>query len=295
MEMQLLKKSRESKDMLAGSATWLARGLDIEESAILLWKDVRSLRPSATEIQKLAVARRTDRLSSEIQRFITDSSIYMGDAFDTDGADGAEWSIDREDYRAGNDDEDIEEVVGGIRDDIRPPFTNCPILPLPSTIGGDMCGHLGLAQLAKDELELRIGQANDALHALRLSLAEKSMLFRNEVRHAKSQATTTRAWDRVRKVDIVLQQQAAIYKRCRAAIVSLDATAEELKRYRPLTDADLKVSAAITNPDGSGHRNASLAWFWTVDSAQDQLQDDWMSECGSSENLWCEGLLSTIT
>jgi len=42
--------------------------------------------------------------------------------------------------------------------------------------------RLGLATMASQELELRQGQANDALEGLRLALGHKSLLFRTKVR-----------------------------------------------------------------------------------------------------------------
>jgi len=42
--------------------------------------------------------------------------------------------------------------------------------------------RLGLATMASQELELRQGQANDALEGLRLALGHKSLLFQTKVR-----------------------------------------------------------------------------------------------------------------
>jgi hypothetical protein len=61
--------------------------------------------------------------------------------------------------------------------------------------------RLGLEKVAKVEAELREGQANDALEALRASLAEKSLRFRTQVKPAKGQKTMTRAWDSIHKAD----------------------------------------------------------------------------------------------
>jgi len=42
--------------------------------------------------------------------------------------------------------------------------------------------RLGLETMASQELELRKGQANDALEELRLALRHKSLLFQTKVR-----------------------------------------------------------------------------------------------------------------
>ena len=42
--------------------------------------------------------------------------------------------------------------------------------------------RLGLATMARQELELRQGQADDALEGLRLALGHKALLYRSKVR-----------------------------------------------------------------------------------------------------------------
>ncbi|KAF9225445.1 hypothetical protein BS17DRAFT_684124, partial [Gyrodon lividus] len=49
-------------------------------------------------------------------------------------------------------------------------------------------------------------------------------------------------------------------------------------RYKPLHDQDLKITTAISDPNGSAHRMADLAWFWTMDILRDAVESDWMSE-----------------
>ena len=57
---------------------------------------------------------------------------------------------------------------------------------LPSSIPVSELDRLGLTSLAKQELQLRKGQANDILEALRLALVHKSLLFRTQVSGLKS-------------------------------------------------------------------------------------------------------------
>lgn len=72
---------------------------------------------------------------------------------------------------------------------------------LPSSFTKPERVQMGLLQAAEVEAELREGQANDALEALRGGLAEKSLRFRTEVKPAKSQKTMTRAWNSIHKAD----------------------------------------------------------------------------------------------
>jgi len=53
---------------------------------------------------------------------------------------------------------------------------------MPSSLQIADMHRLGLVTMASQELELRQGQANDALEGLRLALGNKSLLFRTKVR-----------------------------------------------------------------------------------------------------------------
>lgn len=133
---------------------------------------------------------------------------------------------------------------------------------------------------AAKELELRLGQANDALHNLRIALGKKSFLFRSHVRAARSQQRKTRAWSEVSSVDADVRQQARIYALTRRKMIVLGATDEILDRYKALKYADLKISTAIATPNEPGQRDTRLSWFWSMDVQADADADDWMEECG---------------
>ncbi|KAF9222206.1 hypothetical protein BS17DRAFT_709223, partial [Gyrodon lividus] len=49
------------------------------------------------------------------------------------------------------------------------------------------------------------------------------------------------------------------------AMVTLQADKTLLDRYQLLDDKDLKVTTAISDPNGSAHCMADLAWLWTMD------------------------------
>ncbi|KAG1844237.1 hypothetical protein F4604DRAFT_1937648 [Suillus subluteus] len=97
------------------------------------------------------------------------------------------------------------------------------VIPLPSNIGIERCAEWGVANLVLQEISLREGQANDALHAIRVNLADKAVLFRTTVRSAKSQAWSTRAWARVHLVDKILHLNVQMYSKCRSQLVHLGA------------------------------------------------------------------------
>ncbi|KAF8833724.1 hypothetical protein BDN67DRAFT_1017247 [Paxillus ammoniavirescens] len=151
-------------------------------------------------------------------------------------------------------------------------------LPLPSVLGLPRCRDDGLEWLAKQEIQLRTGQANDALHKLRLTLADKAVLFHTDVRHSSSQATTSRAWVRVTAVDATVNKFAKIYRVSQRAMVALSVSNDILAWYQALTKDHLKVSSAVAKPNARGHRNDTLPWSWSMDVARDAEADDWMME-----------------
>ncbi|KAG9309014.1 hypothetical protein JVU11DRAFT_11130 [Chiua virens] len=123
-----------------------------------------------------------------------------------------------------------------------------------------------------------MGQANNALHAICLALVDKAILFRNDVRHASGNVSCSRTWGKVKSVNTILCKYTTIYKKSRSMMLSLGVDQNILNRYRELEDKDLQVTTNVLQPNGSGHREENLAWFWSMDIPRDTDGDHWMSE-----------------
>ncbi|KAG1906159.1 uncharacterized protein F5891DRAFT_1125607 [Suillus fuscotomentosus] len=235
-----------------GAATWLAEGLTIEEAQVTLQLEIKKVGGQPTDTQRLYIARRGDREARVV--FLSDRP---GD--DEDHAMELDLLILDEESDAEMDDQ---------RNVFKPEKA---VIPLPSNLGQDTCTAIGVNALAKQELILRQGQANDALHNIRT------------VRVAKSQATATRAWAQVHSVDRAVSIQASIY-------LNLSADDALLQRYQPLAKEHLKVSTTVADPNSRGQRNNTLPWFWSLDVAGDSeiyrvhwlrakaLKDRWVEE-----------------
>ncbi|KAI6145818.1 hypothetical protein BKA82DRAFT_4016029 [Pisolithus tinctorius] len=76
IELALLEEPRPSRS-LHGAASWLACGLHLEEAITSLHMDRKDIREQASELKKLAMACRADRISSEQSGFIMDAMIYF--------------------------------------------------------------------------------------------------------------------------------------------------------------------------------------------------------------------------
>jgi hypothetical protein len=205
-------------------------------------------------------------------------SDYFGD-LDLNELDSDEWDSSSESGDSGDEDMSILETTADLFCPERTP------LPLPSVLGLDKCKELGLIEFAKKEQRLREGQANDALHAIRLALGYKALLFRTEVRAASSQIKTTRAWKHVTAVETSVKQHSGIYRNARHCMVRLGASEPLLDHFKVLRNQDLKSNTFIVDLNEPDQRNKKLAWFWNMD-VQRELQDGWMEECALRSVSW---------
>jgi hypothetical protein len=149
---------------------------------------------------------------------------------------------------------------------------------LPSSLGWEWCVRHSLQSLAKKEARLRHAQAHDAIHSMRLALGFKSALFRDQVRHAKTQRTKTRAWDAVHSVDTTVHQHARNYSMARDAYLKIQHAYEDGPELPQLRSEDLCVSTTILGAAQVGQCNTQLPWIWAFGTTVDQ-DGTWMDEC----------------
>ena len=165
------------------------------------------------------------------------------------------------------EDEEIEVPIERVR------------LRLPSSFTMVERVQMNLGRIRRVEVELREGQANDALEALRAGLAEKSLRFRTEVKPAKSQKTATRAWDSIHRADQQIKAAVRSYRLARTSLEALGAEEQLLSQYQEIQKKDLKMSGDIVEENRVGQRSSELAWFWRLDRKQDTNQGEFLKEC----------------
>ncbi|KAG1787530.1 uncharacterized protein HD556DRAFT_1312716 [Suillus plorans] len=281
-ELHLLNRQAQwpAGEIHHGAATWLACGITLEESQVALLIDVKKLGKRPMDTQKLAIARRRDRLQGQLDEFVRVAVTFLGDELHRcDHLDGMTVMLDTAELDSvGSSCEEPDRPDDEDRYDIPVEFNlETVVIPLPSNISIERCAQWGVADLVLQEISLREGQANDALHAIRVNLADKAILFCTTVWSAKSQARSTRAWARVHSVDKVLHLNAQIYSKCHKQLIHLGAD-DLLTKYRPLEKADLKATTVVADPNVHGQRNNTLAWFWSIDVEGDSANNDWMNE-----------------
>lgn len=182
----------------------------------------------------------------------------------------------------GIDDEDnwLAESEGVTDENEAEEVAETTILYLPSNFTHQERQEYGLQAFGKIELELREGQANDALERLRECLAEKSLRFRTEVRLAKGQRKMTRAWGMVHRMDEQIKQAVVTYRIARHAIKELG-QAKGLERYKEISKSDLKMSGDVVEENRIGQKSSMLPWFWRLDRKPKENHGEYKKECKS--------------
>jgi hypothetical protein len=234
---------------------------------------------------QLVLQGRRNKLQTQIEAFTEGTLSFLGEA----DVEAPEYT---DDYEADSDYSDEsaseadllfhtpvhanEQQIAQLR--VQPESTP---LPLPSSLGTSWCSDPLNHTLVKQEIGLRVGQANDALHEIRIALAHKSFLYRTSVRNANSQQMKTRAWDDVHAVQAKVGKHVRVYSQARRALVNLNAPEDVLARFQVLRREHLKISTAVVDVRLPHRSDAALAWFWNLDISGDTESLSWMAECTS--------------
>ncbi|KIK13391.1 hypothetical protein PISMIDRAFT_118988, partial [Pisolithus microcarpus 441] len=285
VELQLLEKLPQQGVHHEAMSFWITCGLAIEQAEIILniYRKDSGLNPS--KLKRLTIACCAEKLLAEQSRFIVDGRIYlqMDNEF--------EWSNEsdgRTDPMVGQDtldDEDILSNDGYSNSSMVEVFSRASCndltsscVPLPSKFGSAYCKANKFHHLVEMELELRMGQANDALHGLHLALADKAVIFRGVVRPAMNYSMRTQAWQMIHSIDTSIKQCAAIYRQCWLAMIALGASSDILDCYQELQKSHLSTSVAAFTQGTHDHHGSQLPWFWTIDIPKDTDSKIWLSE-----------------
>jgi hypothetical protein len=244
-----------------------------------LGADIRTLGRSPSSEEKERVQEKREALQGKFLtfqqqgvRFIPLSSAAMlvssrvsARTSDSGESDEEGFFLDKE--SEWEEDEDVETPIEQVK------------LGLPSSFDKVERDQMGLKRLEEMEIELREGQANDALEALRAGLAEKSLRFRTQVKPAKSQRTMTRAWDSINRADKQIKAAVRSYRLARNALEALGASQHLLNQYQEIRKEDLKMSRDIVEENRVGQRSSGLAWFWRLDQKWDGDRGEFLKEC----------------
>lgn len=263
-----------------GLTAWISGGLKIEETQyvlrsyhthhkktlvarIALASDIRKAAAGVTSEERTKLINAQRRLQQRIDDFNTKAETYIPVQHRDDpiGLNSAGHSADNPELQGD----------GAVE---HPPHEQ--VLSLPSSIQS-VLEKPALASLVTMELDLRRGQANDALAQLRLAIAHKAFTWRNK-RQMDSHRTGNRSFDEVARHSATIDQAAKVYRSCRRAMQRLGASLETLQRYQELVDEDLYTSTAAMTPNARGLRYESLSWIWRMYETPDH-DATWLNEC----------------
>ncbi|KAK7696208.1 hypothetical protein QCA50_000861 [Cerrena zonata] len=289
-----IAEQEEQSALLLGSSAWVAMGLKIEEEQLGLLNVMRKARAQPiTYERQIALQAKRRRLQGKIDTFMTQSAEYLG----TTGQ--VPTNLIDDDWFNEDDDRDdsMEGVLSGsdipAGESISPETIS---LPLPSSYGTQTC-HERLSVVAQCELQLRVGQANDALHDLRVAIAHKSFVYRSRIR--KNSPTTgyakrLRSYGDAHAVQMTIDHAAKVYITTRKAMIVLGADRDILSKYKPLNKTDLAASTAVADSNARGQRRDQLSWIWQTfsntnspDFMNEMLRVNWL-RAKSRRDRWRE-------
>jgi hypothetical protein len=254
-----------------------------------LKSDVRKLSKHATASKRTSIEDRRRKLESRISNFHVTAFELLGNIEDDEmdilpqflGFDDDDDDEEEEWDASGSEDESSDGSVGSDSDaeDGEAESAENTVICMPSSFSKGDIERLGLQNLAAQEMELRQGQANDRLKDLRLALGHKALLFRTQLRAAKTSVGKTRAWDDIKIATVKVNKHVRSYRRARKAMERLGADDLILGKYQVLEQEHLKLSGDITEENRVGQRSDALPWFWRLDGQNMDQDDTWMQEC----------------
>ncbi|KAK7678330.1 hypothetical protein QCA50_018678 [Cerrena zonata] len=261
-----LAASELQSDISPGSAAWISLGLKLEEQQIELMKHVRSLGTKPTVEQQLSLQERRRRLQARLDAFTRRGSEYLGELVTLPSN-----TLDDEWFDV-NDDDDMAIPSTMNASDVpvvvETTFPEQQSLPLPSSYGKEKCSG-PLHRIASCELQLREGQANDALHLLRVAIAHKSFIYRSRIRNnapTTNYAKRLRSYGDAHAIQMSIDNAAKIYTTARKAMVMLGACDDLLDQFQLLKREDLTASTAVANSNEAGQGKQKLSWIWHTTS-----------------------------
>ncbi|KAI1784368.1 hypothetical protein LXA43DRAFT_901757, partial [Ganoderma leucocontextum] len=289
--LELSQKENSTRDGQKGCASWISSGLKIDEARLAVASKAQSVKSGSPLSDKISLEQARSKVLKDIEKFHKTARQFLRSEAHVSAlslphdvsALGMEWdaledSEDRVDAAEEQDDDPTQEML---------PVPEQMVIALPSNLGSQFCKMYKLQSLVTHERKLRIGQLNDALHAIRVGVGYKSFLYRHSVRTATSQRAKLRSFDDVHLANDAVLSSARLYTMARSALIKLyddndgedkQALTSILAKYQPLAKQDLKANTAIIEQAVRGTSHVHLPWFWTLDVEGNSEGSGWMKE-----------------
>ena len=128
--------------------------------------------------------------------------------------------------------------------------------------------QLSMCTLAQVELNLRKGEANDAIRQIRKQINYKLGLLEGKMKHVRHSSDNTRATKILRDVDKARNAAATTYRAARIVIISLGG--DSVKEYPELRDQDMYIKSQLK---GSVLGGGKIFEGWIVNDGPRVLTD----------------------
>lgn len=112
------------------------------------------------------------------------------------------------------------------------------------------------------ELVCRKAQAANHLNCIRNLIADKSFQYSHVIRQTSHAGVRTRSRTNIINLNKEISLHCRMYSHCHAKMVMLNADAETMSLFQPLTRDDIKASTAILSPNTPSSTKLKLSWIW---------------------------------
>jgi hypothetical protein len=201
-----------------------------------------------------------------------DSWIYGdGDDSDDDNDDDNDWMADEGEGDGFEVDESGLELVDETHaDECDAMEPETMVLYLPSTQGYSACLASQKTALMDQEIQLRTGQANDALSQIRASISYKHFLFKVEYRGADNYRRKARSSKAIRAVTKNINKHVKAYCLAFRALGCLHAQGA----FQPLTWKDLTPNKDVIHANRIGQSTDDVSWIWRTGEVRQHEKDN---------------------
>lgn len=152
-------------------------------------------------------------------------------------------------------------------------------IAMPSSLSADKRDERSLQKAVESEVQLRVGQCNDALQGIRMAIGKKAFIYVSDVRKAKNQKGKTKSYDAIKVAHKALQHQAQLYRSSRKALRDLGADEDILQKFQMLQTSQLSTRDTFLDVTERGQKHLNLPWFWNLDVEGDSEDNGRMEEC----------------
>ncbi|KAI0054763.1 hypothetical protein BV25DRAFT_1816572 [Artomyces pyxidatus] len=136
------------------------------------------------------------------------------------------------------------------------------VIDLPTSRGPKTRAHAILKEAIQIELELRKGEANDALDDVRTQIITNYGWKRQKKTTVKGVARGTKANRAIRLKQQAIDRAAHRYRRARHCLIQLGIEKKDLEAYRTLARKDLVAFNVFQSSDQLGDSKKEASWIW---------------------------------